>query len=118
MGTPFAKPTCFVCMFFYAIHDQLRSNARMSLSQMYALIETDAQTSEFLSNGGFSVNKSKVPFSPIGSDHGIEQEKRALKVIWGIRGIAHSQQALDEYLLTTAEMGNMVESFCETFGIE
>ena len=85
---------------------------------MYALKETDAQTWEFLSNGGFSVNKSKVPFSPNGSDHGIEQEKRALKVIRGIRGIAHSQQALDEYLLTTAEMGNIVESFCETFGIE
>ena len=36
----------------------------------------------------------------------------------GIRGIANNQQALNEYFLTTAEMGNIVESFCQTFGIE
>ena len=88
------------------------------LSQMYAFKEKDTQTWEFLSNGEFSVNKSKVPFSSIGSDKGIEQENRALKVIAEIRGIAHSQQALDEYFLTTADMGNIVESFCETFDIE
>ena len=95
--------------------------ARMTpayLSQMHALKEKDPQTWEFLSNGGFSVKKSKVPFSSIGSDHGNEQENCALKVTGGIRGIAHSQLALDEYFLTTAEMGNIVESFCGIFGIE
>ena len=88
------------------------------LSQMYALKEKDTQTWEFLSNGGFSVNKSKVPFSSIRSDHGIEHKNRALKVILEIKGIAHSQHALDEYFLTTAYIGNLVKSFCETFDIE
>ena len=60
----------------------------------------------------------KVPFSSIGSDHGIEQENHALKVTGGIRGIAHSQKALDKYFLTTAEMGSIVDSFCATFAIE
>ena len=95
--------------------------ARMTpayLSQMYALKDKDPQTCEFLSTGGFSVNKSKVAFSSIGSDHGIEQENRALKVTGGIRCTAHSQQALDEYFLATAEMGNIVDCFCETFEIE
>lgn len=95
--------------------------ARMTpvyLSQMFAVKETDFDTWEYLSNGGFCVNKSKVPFTSIGADHGIEQENRALKVVGGIWGISHNQQALNEYFLTTAEMGNIVESFCETFGIE
>ena len=95
--------------------------ARMTpvyLSQMYALKEKDPQTQEFLSNREFLVNKSKVPFSFIGSDHGIEEENRAPKVTGGVRGIAHSQQALDEYFLTTAEMENIVEIFCKTLGIE
>ena len=108
-----------LCPYFFAL--DMVSYAQMTpvyLSQMYALQEKDPQTWEFLFNGGFSVNKWKVPFSSIGSDHGIEQENHALKVTRGIRGIAHSQQALDEYFLTTAEMENIVESFCETFGIE
>ena len=31
------------------------------------------------------MNKSGIPFTAIGSDHGIEQENRALEVIRGIR---------------------------------
>ena len=88
------------------------------LSQIFNLKQTDKNTWDLLSNGGFCVNKSKVPFTSIGADHGIEQENRALKVTGGIRGIANNQQALNEYFLTTAEMGNIVESFCQTFGIE
>ena len=85
---------------------------------MYALKEKYPQTWEFISNGGFSVNKSKALFSSVGSDHGVEYENCALKVTGGIRSIAHFPQALDEYFLTTAEMGNIVERFCETFGID
>ena len=40
--------------------------APVYLSQMYVLKERDPQTLEFLSNGGFSVCKLKVPFSSIG----------------------------------------------------
>ena len=107
------------CPYFFAL--DMINYARTTpvyLSQMYAIKEKDPQTWEFLSDGGFSVNKLKVQFSSIGSDHGIEQENRGLKVTGGIRGIAHSQQALDEYFLTTVEMENIVESFCEKFGIE
>ncbi|XP_066919527.1 uncharacterized protein [Clytia hemisphaerica] len=108
-----------LCPYFFAF--DMLNYARMTpvyLSQMFALEKADKETWELLSNGGFCINKSHVPFSSIGADHGIEQENRALKVIGGIRGIAHNQQALDEYFLTTAEMGNLVETFCETFGIE
>ena len=43
-----------------------------------------------LDAGEFSVNNSGIPFTAIGSDHDIEQENRALKVIGGIKGIANS----------------------------
>ena len=105
--------------YFFAL--DIINHARMTpiyLSQMYALKEKYSQTWEFISNGGFSVNKSKALFSSVGSDHGVEHENCALKVTGGIRAIAYSPQALDEYFLTTAEMGNIVERFCETFGID
>ena len=62
--------------------------------------------------------KSGIPFTAIGSDHGIEQENRALKVIGGIKGIANSEVTLNEYFLTAVEMGNIVNNFCETCGID
>ena len=63
------------------------------------------------------MSKSDVPFTAIRTDHGIEQENRALKVLDGIKGIANSYKALDEYFLTATEIGNMIKDFCETFGI-
>ena len=51
------------------------------------------------------------------TDHGIEQENRALKVLGGTKEIASSYQALDEYFLPVAKLGNMIKDFCETFGI-
>ena len=71
--------------YFFAL--DMLNYARMTpvyLSQMFAVKETDFDTWEYLSNGGFCVNKSKVPFTSIGADHGIEQENRALKVVGGI----------------------------------
>ena len=70
-----------------------------------------------MESGSFSVNKSHIPFSAIGADHGIEQENQAMEVLGGIKGFANYDQALNEFL-TAAELGNIMESFCETFGIE
>ena len=41
-----------------------------------------------------------------------------MKVIGGIKGIANSEVTLNEYFLTVAEMGYIVNNFCETFGID
>ena len=41
-----------------------------------------------------------------------------MKVIGGIKGIANSEVTLNEYFLTAAEMGNIVNNFCKTFGID
>ena len=85
---------------------------------MYELKEKDENIWALLDIGGFSVNKFGIPFTAIGSDHGNEQENHALKVIGGIKGIANSEVTLNEYFLTAVEMGNIVNNFCETFGID
>ena len=57
---------------------------------MYELKDKDKNIWALLDAGGFSVNNSGIPSTAIGSDHDIEQENRALKVIGGIEGIANS----------------------------
>ena len=64
------------------------------------------------------MNKSGTRFTAIGSDHRIEQENCGLKAIGGIKGIANSEVTLNEYFLTAAEMGNIVNNLCETSGID
>ena len=65
-----------------------------------------------------SVIISQNQFITIGSDHGLEQEYRKLKVLGGIKGIANSQNALNKYFLTAGEMSNIVTKFFETFKID
>ena len=59
--------------YFFA-HD-LQNFARLMpeyLAQMYDLKKDKQATWKFFEEGNFSVNKSAVPFSAIGADHGIE----------------------------------------------
>ena len=51
-------------------------------------------------------------------DHGKENENCALKVLGGIKGIKNPHQTLEEYFLTAAELGNMIDDLCGTFGIK
>ena len=94
--------------------------ARMTpvyLSQMMDLKENDEKTWIMMMKGAFCVEKSKVPFTSKGADHGIEQENRSIKVMGGIKGISNSSINLDEYFLSTAEISNIITSFCDKFGI-
>ena len=94
--------------------------ARMTpvyLSQMMDLKENDEKTWIMMMKSGFCVEKSKVTFTFIGADHGIEQENRSIKVMGGIKGISNSSINLDEYFLSTAEISNIITSFCDKFGI-
>ena len=68
--------------------------------------------------GNFSVNKSSVPFTSIGADHRIEQQKKLMKILGGIKGITNNQQALDEYFLTAGQMGTIIEELTKLFQIK
>ena len=87
--------------YFFA-HDK-QIYARMVpvyLSEMYALKGNHPEVWEFFLKGNFSVNKTNVPFSAIGADHGIEHENRAMKVMGGIRGLAYDPQALERFFFS------------------
>ena len=95
--------------------------ARLSpvyISQMLNLEQEDIATWNILKQGNFSVNKSSVPFTAIGADHGIEQENKSMKILGGIKGITNNQRALDEYFLTAGRMGTIIEEFAELFQIK
>ena len=47
----------------------------------------------------FFVNKTRIPFSATGADHGIEHENRAMKVVGGIKGITNSKEAIYRFAL-------------------
>ena len=88
------------------------------LSQMCQLRNDDPTIWNRFAEGEFSVNKSNVPLSATGADYALYQENRTVKVLGGIKGIANSQESLDEYFLTAAEMSNIVEQFCTSFLLE
>ena len=72
------------------------------LSQMCQLRNDDPTIWNRFAEGEFSVNKSNVPLSATGADYALYQENRTVKVLGGIKGIANSQESLDEYFLTAA----------------
>ena len=75
-----------LCPYFFAF--DMLNYARMTpiyLAQMFELKEKEPDIWNLFDSGEFSVNKSGIPFTAIGTDHGIEQENRALKVTGGIK---------------------------------
>ena len=60
-------------------------------------------------------NKSTVPHSAIGTDHAIEHENCAMKVLGGIKGITNNRIALQRHFLIMPEMGTTTDEFSETF---
>lgn len=102
--------------YFFAF-DQI-NYARLSpvyLAQMYALKDKDPDTWAFLNEGNFSVNKSGIPFTGIGADHGLEQENKAMKVLGGIQGIANKKNTVDQHFIVAPVMNQILRSFEDNF---
>ena len=88
------------------------------MSQIPDLKSKDVSTWNILEKELFSINKSKIPFSAIDTDHGIEQEGRVIKVLGGIKGITNNKQDLHEFYLIASEFGDIIETFCKDFKTE
>ena len=78
------------------------------LSEMFVPKEQDSELWEYFKQGYFSVNKTRIPFSAIVADHGIEHENRAMKIMGGIKRIANNKEALYRFSLVTPEVNLMV----------
>ena len=104
--------------YFFAV--DMLNYARLTpvyLSQMTELKEKDNDTWQAFQTGHFSVNKSSVPFSTIGADHALEQQNCVVKVLGGIKGIANSQTALDEYFMTAEELSLLLDQFSDQYDL-
>ena len=85
------------------------------LSQIIKWNENDRETWEVLQRSNFNVSKWSVPFPAIDADHGLEQQNRALRVLGGIKWIANSQTALDEFFMTAGEMSLLLDQFTDHY---
>ena len=81
------------------------------LSQMYALKDSDPETWSFFKDGNFCINKSGIPFTAIGVDHGLEQENKTMKVLGGIQGIANKKNTLDQYFIVAPIVNQLIGDF-------
>ena len=91
---PLAPLEAIIPHFF--LHD-LQNYARLVpvyTAQMRNMKIHEEETRKFFENGNFSVNKSHLPFSAIGADHGIEQLNRELKVVGGVKGVLQNENTL------------------------
>ena len=71
-----------------------------------------------LERGNFSVNKSTVTFSAIDRTMLWSKKIDQVKVLRSIKGIENDENAWNDYFLTTAGMGNIVESIWTSFYLD
>ena len=87
------------------------NNSRLTpfnLAKMFSLKGKDPDTWQMFHLSNFSINKTSIPFSAIRVDHAIEQEKRAVKLLEGIKDIKNNQRVLNEYFLSAFEIFDML----------
>ena len=88
----------------------MTNNARMTpvyLSQMYELKEKDHSAWLMLKDESSSENKSDIALTSIAEDHK-----------WGVFSKLESSTWRINTAELAADMGNIIESFCQTFGIQ
>ena len=81
------------------------------------LKDSDPETAAFLESS-FTVNKTKIPFSAIGTDHAIEHENRAMKVMECIKRIASQPSKLDKHFLVLPEINRVLDEFHTVLAIK
>ena len=87
------------------------------LANMMDIKENDVQTWEYL-KGNFSVSKSEIPFTSIGSDHAVEPENKKLKVSGGVIGLTQKPAALNRFCLTALILNALSDEYCKKYDIQ
>ena len=104
--------------YFFA-HDQL-NYARLTpmyLADMLQLEQSDNETWNYL-KGNFSVGKSDIPFTSIGSDHAIEQENKNLKVNGGITGLTQTHSVLTRFCMVAPVLSSLSDEYRLKYDIQ
>ena len=70
----------------------------------------------FLNKGNFSVNKRGIPFTGIETDHGLEQENKAMKVLEKIQGIySKNNNTVYQHFVVAPVRNHILRSFEDIF---
>ena len=103
--------------YFFA-HDQLNYawHSPMYLVNMVLLQSDDKQSWDYLKDN-YSVSKSAILFTSIGSDHAMEQGNKKMKVRGEIIGITQNAAALHRFCLTAPLLNLISEEFFTKFQI-
>ena len=99
---------------FFFVHDQL-NYARMTplyLADMMSLKESNSLEWKYLKNN-FTISKSNIPFTSIGSDHAMEQINKDMKVTGGITGLTQQPNALNRFCLAIPLTSSLSKEFCQ-----
>ena len=75
----------------------------------------DRKTWDYLEQS-FSISKSKIPFTSIGSDHAMEQETKRMKIS-GVIGLTQNANALNRFCLTAPLLNNILEPFYNLYDV-
>eukprot|EP00794_Sanderia_malayensis_P013186 gene13186-14534_t len=94
-----------LCTYFFS-HDRLKYSQYTPeyIANMYDLRKTKPDAWEQLSTAGFCVKKNQVPFTSIGVDHALEQEKRRMKALGGVKGLTQNHDQLTQFCLIAPEL--------------
>ena len=104
-----------LCKYLFA-HDRL-NYARMVplyLAQMDKLKTSDPDIHQEFLEGNFCVQKSEVPFTAIGPDHGIEHVNRETKVSGGLKGLTQQPSPMARCFFIAHELSRLAS---ETEGL-
>ena len=105
---------CFVKYFF--AHDQINYTrlTPLYLADMLHLKESDRKPWDY---PNFSVSKSNIPSTAVGSDHAMEQDNRKMKVAGGVTGLTQNINALNRFCLTAPVMNSVLQQYYENYEI-
>ena len=103
--------------YFFA-HDQLNyaRHTLLYIADMLSLRENYVKSWDYLKDN-FSVSKSQIPFTSIGSYHAMEQQTKDLKVNGGIVGLTQKPSALNRLCLAAPLMNTLSDQYCDKYNI-
>ena len=100
-------PFCKI-LFNYARHTPL------FIADMLNLRENDMKTWDYLKDN-FSVSKSLIPFTSIGSDQAVEQQNKDIKVNGDIVGLTQKPSGLNWFCLAAPLMNTLSDQYCDKY---
>ena len=101
--------------YFFA-HDQMNyaRHASLYVAKMRKLQTKHIESWNYLKEN-FSINKTRIPFCSIGTDHAFEQENKILKINGGVKGLTQNATALHHFCLSTPSLNSLSKEF---FGVQ